>query len=58
MLSMLGVVIFSPVIAAIRSFIVVPNLAIIYLLPLLFAAVSWGWRAGTIRGEWPGRREV
>ncbi len=40
---MLGVVIFSLVIAAIRSFIVIPNLSIIYLLPVLFAAVTWGW---------------
>jgi hypothetical protein len=39
-LSILGVVIFSLLIGAIRSFIVIPNLSIIYLLPVLFAAVS------------------
>jgi two-component system sensor histidine kinase KdpD len=42
-LSVVGVAVFSLVIAAIRSTVLIPNLAIIYLLPILFAAVTWGW---------------
>jgi two-component system sensor histidine kinase KdpD len=42
-LSLVGIAIFSLVIGAIRSTVVIPNLAIIYLLPILFSAVTWGW---------------
>jgi two-component system sensor histidine kinase KdpD len=41
-LSVIGVVVCSLVIAAIRSVQVIPNLSILYLLPILFAAVTWG----------------
>ena len=42
-LSTLGVALFSLVIAAFRSAGVTSNLAIVYLLPILYAAVTWGW---------------
>jgi two-component system sensor histidine kinase KdpD len=34
---------FTLVIATIRSAVLVPSLAIVYLLPVLFSAVTWGW---------------
>ena len=45
-LSVVGVALFTLVIASIRSAVLVPSLSILYLLPILFSAVTWGW--------WPG----
>jgi two-component system sensor histidine kinase KdpD len=38
-----GVAAFSLLIAGIRSFIAIPNISILYLLPVMFTAITWGW---------------
>lgn len=42
-LAALGVALCSLAIAAIRALFVTPNLSTVYLLAVLFAAVTWGW---------------
>lgn len=38
-----GVAAFTGLVAAVRAMAAIPNLFVVYLLPVMFAAVTWGW---------------